>query len=356
MHRRRVNLLPVLALLSVLAAACVAGTVNANPTAPASSSSSRPAPVTLHLGYQANLTQASALIGVQDGVFARTVGPSVTLTATVFKAGPDEVTALLAGTLDAAYLGPNSAVDAFSRSKGGVRIISGASSGGAYLMTKYAIKTPSDLKGQKIASPAPGSTQDVALRTWLKSQGLNPAPGGNVTIVPAAGPAAQQLFLSGAVAGAWLPEPWASQLQVNVAANAKVFLDEATLWPAGRYATAVLVVRTDYMTRHADVVANLLIGQVASNDLVKGKSAQAQKDTAAAIKSASGVAISQAAADLAWLHITPTNDPTASSITLDASHAQALGLIPSASISGIYDVGLLNSILSSAGEPAVSAA
>ncbi|HMC09406.1 MAG TPA: ABC transporter substrate-binding protein [Actinomycetota bacterium] len=343
MNARRARLMPLLVLLAILAAACSSG-----------KAASPAGPVTLRLGYLPNLTQASAVVGVQEGIFARSLGSGVDFKPSTFRAGPDGVTALLSGALDAAYIGPNPAANAFLTSNGAIRIISGATSGGAYLMTKYAIKSAADLKGQKVASPEVGNTQDVALRSWLKSQGLNPSPGGDVTVVPQSNATSLQQFQQNLIAGAWVPEPWASRLQVE--GGAKVLVDESTLWPPdGRYATTVLVVRTDYAKAHRDVVTNLLVGQVAANDAVKAKSAQAQNDAAAAIKALTGQTLSQAVSDLSWIHLTFTNDPIASSIATDATRGQQLGLSKSANISGIYDLTELNSILKAANEPQVSA-
>ena len=123
-------------VLGALAAGCSTKGVT---TTPNSGGTASPAPLQLRLGYEADLTQAGALIGVQDKVFSNSLGPDVTLTATVFKGGPDEAAALQSGTIDAAYLGPNAAIAASVATKGGVKIISGASSGGAFFMAKYAI-------------------------------------------------------------------------------------------------------------------------------------------------------------------------------------------------------------------------
>jgi NitT/TauT family transport system substrate-binding protein len=339
----------VLVVGALGAAGCSATGVT---TTPKSGGTAPPAPVQLRLGYEADLTQAAALIGLQEKVFSNSLGPGVTLTATVFKGGPDEAAALESGTLDAAYLGPNSAVAASVATKGGVKIISGASLGAAFFMTRYAIKTPADLRGQKIAVDEAGGTQDVALRTWLKSQGLNPNPGGNVTVVTIPNASILAAYKTGSIAGAWVLEPWASQLQVD--GDAKVFLDEASLWPGGRYPTAVLAVRTTFLQMQPDAVANLLVGQVAANDLVSRPSAQIETDALGAIKAATGASFSQAVADLSWLHLTFTNDPLPSAITTDAAHAVALGQIPLPPTSDLYDLGPLNTILKAASEPPVA--
>ena len=349
MNARCGRLVAALVLGALGAAGC---STNGVTTTPSSGGAAPPAPLQLRLGYEADLTQAGAMVGIQDRVFSNSLGPDVTLTASVFKGGPDEAAALQSGTLDAAYLGPNPAIAASVATKGGVKIISGASTGGAFFMTRYAIKTPADLRGQKVAVDEAGDTQDVALRTWLKSQGLNPNPGGNVTVVTMPNASMLAAYKQGSIAGAWVPEPWASQLQVE--GDAKVFLDEASLWPGGRYPTAVLVVRTAFLQKEPDAVANLLVGQVAANDLVSRPSAQIETDALGAIKAATGVTFSQAVADLSWLHVTFTDDPLLSAITTDAAHALALGQIALPPTSDLYELGPLNTILKAANEPPVA--
>jgi ABC-type phosphate/phosphonate transport system substrate-binding protein len=68
--------------------------------------------VTLKLGFLANITHATALVGVKQGFFTKNLGNGVTLKLTPFSTGTEEATALLAGQLDAAYVGPNPAIKA----------------------------------------------------------------------------------------------------------------------------------------------------------------------------------------------------------------------------------------------------
>ena len=96
------------------------------------SSGSGSAPVTVRLGLLANITHASALIGIQKGFFSKNLGSAGKLTTTVYSSGTQETTAILAGQLDAAYVGPNPAINAFQKSGGtAIKIISGAATGGA---------------------------------------------------------------------------------------------------------------------------------------------------------------------------------------------------------------------------------
>ena len=164
--------------VALLAAACSSNSSTPTTTGGGQSSTTLGAPVTLRLGYLTNLTHAAALVGVQQGIFKKNLPSNVTLQPSTYNAGPAEVTALLAGSLDAAYMGPNSAITAYTQSHGqAIKIISGATSGGAALVVSSSITSPSQLKGKTIATPQLGNTQDVALRTWLRSRASpSPAP------------------------------------------------------------------------------------------------------------------------------------------------------------------------------------
>ena len=232
-------------------------------------------PVALRLGYFPNLTHAAALVGVANGIFAKDLGKNVTLKTSTFNAGPE---ALFSGALDATYVGPNPAINAYQKSNGqAVRIIAGATSGGAALVVRPTISSAADLKGKKIASPQLGNTQDVALRSWLKKQGLNTTPegGGDVQVLPQENSQTLDTFKSGQIDGAWVPEPWATRLVLE--GKGKVLVDESTLWPGGRFLTTTLIVRTAFLNQHPDVVRNLLKGHVDATKFVNQNPALAQQ-------------------------------------------------------------------------------
>src|ERR1017187_3344140 len=97
--------------LIVLAAAC-----GASGSSSSFSSSAAAAPVTLRLGFLANITPAPALVGVDKGFFTKSLGKNVPLSVKIFSPGTEETTAILAGQLDAAYVGPNPAINAWEKS------------------------------------------------------------------------------------------------------------------------------------------------------------------------------------------------------------------------------------------------
>jgi NitT/TauT family transport system substrate-binding protein len=310
---------------------------------------------TLRLGYFTNITHASALVGLEKGIFADKLGPNVTLTPSVFAAGPAAVEAIFSGAIDATYVGPNPAINAFAKSNGeAVRIISGATSGGAFLVVNPSIAKPADLKGKKVATPQLGNTQDVALRSWLKANKLSSDTqgGGDVSVVPQDNAQALEAFKAGSIAGAWVPEPWATRMVQE--GKGKVLVDEKTLWPGGQFVTTQLMVRTAFLKDHPDVVQHLLEGQVAATDFLNANPAEAKTLANQAIQKVAGKALPQAVLDAAWPNMTFTNDPIAASLRKGADNAKAVGLLDAGTkLDGIYDLTLLNKVLKAAGKPEV---
>lgn len=349
-RRQRRSALLVTSTLIVLAA-CASAAGSGPARAPTAAT-----PVALRLGFFPNVTHATALVGVQTGIFASKLGPNVKLQTKTFNAGPAAVEALFGDAVDAAYVGPNPAINAFIRSKGrAIRIVSGATSGGAFLVAKPTITAAADLKGTKVASPQLGGTQDVALRAWLKTNGLRADSdgGGDVHVVPQPNAQTLETFKSGAISAAWVPEPWASRLVTE--GGGRVLVDERDLWPEGQYVTTQLVVATKFLARHPDVVEQLIEGQVAANDTINADPAGARKAANDLIEKLTQKRLSDAIISAAWTHLTFTNDPIASSLKKSAADARAVGLIDRSDLTGIYDLSILNKVLTAAGRPPISA-
>ena len=238
-------------LLALVVVACRSGQPGAEDSAGRS---------TLRIGYLSNLTHAPALAGLQGGLYQEAVGPQVTLKALAFPAGPQLIEGLFAGELDVAYVGPNPAINGFQRSGGrALRVIAGCTSGGASLVVRPDVAGPAALAGSTLSSPALGKTQDVALRIWLNDQGLKTVEqGGTVRIRPAPPADILTLFVRGDLAGAWVPEPWASRLVVE--GGAKVLVDERSRWPGGIFPTTVVIASQEILKARPELVRRFVEG------------------------------------------------------------------------------------------------
>ena len=313
-----------------------------------SSSGSGSAPVTVRLGLLANITHASALVGIQKGFFTKDLGSAGKLTTTVYNSGTQETTAILAGQLDAAYVGPNPAINAFQKSGDtAIKIISGAATGGASVVVKPSITSAAGLKGKIVDTPSLGNTQDVAIRYYLKQNGLatTTTGGGDVTIKPTNPNSDAVLqFQSGQIAGASEPSPYDVEM---VKDGGKVLFSEPGV-------TTLLVVTQSFLKAHPAVVSDLLKGQIEANDYIAKDPAAAQTAANAELTALVGKGIKASTLPAAFKEITFTNDPDASSLTTDAQQAKAVGLLTSTNLSGIFDLGPLNQLLQAAGEPQVN--
>ena len=309
----------------------------------------------LRLGYFPNLTHATALVGVAKGYFATALG-NTKLSVQTFNAGPAEMEALTAGDLDAAYVGPNPAINTYVKTHGEVlRIVAGASSGGASLVVRPGINSAADLRGKRIASPQLANTQDVALRTWLRSNGLTPSSAtekGDVEVEPTENATSLQLFQAGRLDGAWVPEPYASRMVLD--GGGTVLVNEKSLWPGGRFVTTHLVVRTAFLKQHPESVRALIEGQLNANDWIARNTDAAKQVINDELKRLTQKSLKPAVLDRAFGELTVTNDPLATTLQASADHAVAAGLLTKPDLKGIYDLGPLNQALSARKQPSVS--
>jgi len=306
------------------------------------------APVTVSLGFQTNITHAPALIGLKEGFFTKAFGSAATLKATAFSTGTQETTALLAGQLDAAYVGPNPAINTWQKSGGtAIKIVSGAATGGASVVVTKGITSAAQLRGKTLATPSLGNTQDVALRYWLKQNGLatSATGGGDAFIKPTTPNSAAVLeFKSGQIAGGSEPAPY----------DVEMVKDGGTVLVSEPGVTTLLVVTQSFLAAHPAIVEDLIKAQIQANDFIKSSPAAAQVAANAELAAYTGKALTPGVVAASFKEITFTNDPDAASLTSDAAQAVSLGLLKPVNLSGIFDLSPLNQALAAAGESQVS--
>jgi NitT/TauT family transport system substrate-binding protein len=301
----------------------------------------------LRLGIFPNLTHAPGYVALGEGIFDRVMG-GTEVEVTVFNSGTDAGEALLAGSLDASYIGPGPAINLFAQSEGSVAVVSGATSGGAGLVVAKGsgIDSPQELAGKRIAVPDIGNTQDIAFRAWLDQNGLRTTDeGGDVRVLPVDNPELPQLFRAGQLDGAWEPEPYPSLLIEE--GLAEPFVDEASLWPDGRFVTTHLLVSTTYMDAHPEVISNLVEANVEAIRFMQENPDEAKATAQAELIEAGAPSLDQAVVDAAWEKLEFTWDPIPASLEKDAQDAYRLGYLEENpdGITDIYRLGALNTVL-----------
>lgn len=303
----------------------------------------------LRIGYFPNINHAQAVIGIGNGDFQKVLGNNIEIKSLVFNAGPSAIEALFAKQVDVTYVGPNPAINGYVVSGGeDIRIISGASSGGAVFIIRAdsGIESTKDFANKKFASPQLGNTQDVALRNYLIENGYKTTEnGGNVTVLPAKNPDIVTLFLKKEIDGAWIPEPWGERLIKE--ANGKLFLDERDLWPDGKFVTGLIVARSEYLKQNPDVIEKFLKAHVEETQWINNNKEEAIKAFNTELKKLTGQTIPEDTLKESLTRLELTYDPIQQSLYKSANDAFDIGFLGKTKpdLSNIFDLNIQNKIL-----------
>ncbi len=267
------------------------------------------------------------------------------------------MTALLAGQIQFAFVGPDPAVSAYVNDNQAVAIVSGVASGGALFVVTNAsgitnATAPggiSTLNGGTFGAPALGNTQDVALRTYISIHHVN-----DTTIDDTSDSNLLTLLVENKIDGAWLPQPYASLALSE--AQAHIFLNEQSLWPGGNFSTTELVVATSYLSAHADVVQKIVLANVEETLWINQHYSQAALDINASIYQLSGLVLNTTVLNQAMSTLNFTYDPLISSVDQQAQNAYVLGFLGNTepNLTGLFDLTYLNNALTELGLPTVS--
>ncbi len=297
----------------------------------------------VRIGYFATINHAQAIIGIAKGDFQNALG-DVEIKTKVFNAGPSAIEALFAKEIDIAYVGPNPAINGYIRSNGeALKIIAGAASGGVVFVVRNDsnINSVKDFNGKVFASPQLGNTQDVALRSFVLKNGYDTR---SVTIKPAKLADIFMLMIKREIDGAWVPEPWGAKLVRE--ANGRIFLDERDLWPNGRFVTAHVIVRSEFLKEHPEVVERFIKVHVDETNWINSNLEEASKILNKEFERLTGEKIDEEELRDALSRIEFTYDPIRSSLLKTAEDAFELGFLDERpDLSNMYDLTLLNKIL-----------
>jgi NitT/TauT family transport system substrate-binding protein len=313
---------------------------------------------TLRIGYFPNINHAQAVIGLGRGDFQKALGDNVEVKTQIFNAGPAAMEGLLANQIDVSYIGPGPTINGYVRSDGQVlRVISGSASGGAAFVVRNdsGINSAQDLANKKFATPELGNTQDIALRNYLLDNGFNTKEkGGNVEVLTVKNPDIVTLFLTKQIDGAWVPEPWAETLVKE--AGGKILVDERDLWPPdGKFVTANIIVRTEYLQNNPDVIKKLLEAHINETNWIDSNKTAAIAPFNVELEKLTGKTLTEDILNASLSRMDFTYDPIRLSLFQDAADAYNLGFLPeNPDLSGIYDLTILDQVLQERGLPSVS--
>jgi len=285
----------------------------------------------IRVGHFPNITHgqgvvAHALSRQGKGWFEQRLGPGTKIEWFVYNAGPSAMEAIFAKSIDLTYVGSGPALNAYTKSNGGeIRLISGAANGGAGLVVQPEenLRTPSDFRGKKIATPQLGNTQDISCRAWLREGGLKITQlGGDALVLPTANPDQLGLFKQKRVDAVWTVEPWLSRLEQE--ASGKVIVEERDV------PTTVLVSSVKFLNEKRDLAKKFAQAHVELTDWITKNPEEAQRLIKAELLEETRSDMSPQVIAAAWKRIVFTGETPRAAVEKFMQNSVSAGFIKTA--------------------------
>jgi len=237
----------VIAMVTIAAAVMFVGCIEEKPAKM----------TTLNIGYQPSTHQIAAMLAAEKGWWEEDLSTFgiENVDMKVFPSGPPEMTAMLAGDLDVAYVGVAPPIAALYEGLD-AKIVAGVQTQGSALVIRPELvdeyEGPASLKGKTIATFPPGSIQHTVLSKWFLDNGIDPE--GEVTL-KAMGPSeATTAIGANAVDAVFLPSP--APTIIEVAGNGVIVEWSGSIWP--NHACCCVVASGEMIREHPEMLVQII--------------------------------------------------------------------------------------------------
>jgi NitT/TauT family transport system substrate-binding protein len=214
---------------------------------------------TLNLGYQPSTHQLAAMVAAEKGWWEEDLAKfgidEVELF--LFPSGPPEMTAMLAGDLDVAYVGTAPPISALYEGLD-AKIIAGVQTQGSAIVIRpelvedYERDGVLSLKGKTIATYPPGSIQHTLLSKWLSDNGIDPET--DVDIKAMTPSDAASAIGAKRVDVVFVPSPHPAIIEVEGTGTIVKWSGE--MWP--NHACCCLVASGEMIREHPEIVTQII--------------------------------------------------------------------------------------------------
>lgn len=285
---------------------------------------------TIRVGHFPNVTHVQGLVAHHfsrkgQGWFEQRLGPDVKIEWYIYNAGPSAMEAILADSIDLTCVGPNPALNAYTKSNGEeIRIVAAAAAGGAALVVQAdsLLKQPSDFRGKTIATPQLGNTQDIAARAWLGNGGLKiTQTGGDASIIPTPNPDQLALFKNRKLDAVWTVEPWVSRLERD--AGGKVLVEQS------HESITVLVSSVKFLKTKRDLAAKFIRAHRELTEWILSHPEEAKQMVRQELAAETKAEVSSELIAQSWKRIVLKNDASLDEYQHFVANAQRAGFIRS---------------------------
>ena len=281
----------------------------------------------IRVAFFPSIVHAVPIVGIENGIFVENLSQKIDVK--IFDSGPQVIESLFSNSIDIAYVGPGPVINGYLKSDGeALKILAGAADGGASLVAQKdsGLDSIENFDGKRIAAPQISNTQDVSLRHYLSTNGLQPVEkGGTVYVLNISNPDIYTLFAKGDIDGAWVPEPWATML-VQDLDGIRIF-NESQFWPDKQFSSVLLIGRTDYVENNPKVIQNWIESNEKTVQWINNNPEQTKKVYSEFLTDYMGKTLPDEIIDESFSNLIITSDPLKKSVYTFAERADSLGYL-----------------------------
>jgi NitT/TauT family transport system substrate-binding protein len=283
----------------------------------------------IRIAFFPSIVHAVPIIGVENEIFKENLDEQRKIEVKIFDSGPQVIESLFSNSIDIAYVGPGPVINGYLKSDGeALKILAGAADGGASFVAQKdsGLDSIENFDGKRIAAPQISNTQDVSLRHYLSTNGLQSVEkGGTVYVLNISNPDIYTLFAKGDIDGAWVPEPWATML-VQDLDGVRIF-NESQFWPDKQFSSVLLIGRTDYIENNPEVIKNWIESNEKTVQWINNNPEQTKKVYSEFLTDYMGKTLPDEIIDESFSNLIITSDPLKNSVYTFAERADSLGYL-----------------------------
>ena len=283
----------------------------------------------IRVAFFPSISHAVPIVGIENNIFQENLTEQKIIEVKIFDSGPQVIESLFAKSIDLAYVGPGPIINGFLKSNGqDLKILAGAANGGAsFIIQKDSgLDSIENFQGKRIASPQISNTQDVSLRHYLSTHGLEPVEkGGTVFVINISNPDIYTLFAKGDIDGAWVPEPWATIL-VEELGGVRLF-NESQFWPEKQFSSVLLIGRTNFIEQYPETVEKWILSNQKTAEWINSNPDKTKMIYNEFMQDYMGKTFSKKIVDESFSNLEITSDPIKNSVLTFAERADSLGYL-----------------------------
>jgi len=236
-----------------------------------SGTSKKKTEIKVRMGYlQSDLHHLALFVALKKGLFEKE-GVDVEIGG-IFKAGPEEMSAFAAGSLDIGYVGVAPATTAVANKTANVRVLAQANKEGSAVVVSKAsnIKSINDLRTKTIAIPGHSTVQDFLLKKALIRNGIGLK---EVKIIVVKPPEMIWALKAGDIDAFIAWEPHAAKAVTK--GIGRILVTSHDIWE--NHPCCVLVADFKFMEKHPEAIRKIIKAHVDATNYIKSHPDEAVK-------------------------------------------------------------------------------